>query len=212
MSTTAAQSQPAPPPELQQQGGRTGRRIIKSFEARVMKRRPLVIRVADQLTSYFGSLEFLFANGLLFVIWIILNSGKVPGFVPFDPYPFTFLIMLVSLEAIFLTTIVLMSQNRQSFITSLRDELDMQVNILTEREITKALELLIALHRQLDLDEINDPELVSMLKATNISYIERKLEEQLKSEAPSVTPITKIANTVMKGKSNGNGTTQKPKS
>jgi uncharacterized membrane protein len=181
-----------------------------------MKRRPFVIRAADQLTSYFGSLEFLFANGLLFVIWIVVNSGKVPGFVPFDPYPFTFLIMLVSLEAIFLTTIVLMSQNRQSFITSLRDELDMQVNILTEREITKALELLIALHRQLDLDEINDPELVSMLKATNISYIERKLEEQLKIEPPSVpkmmaTPITKIAGSVMKSKPNGNGNT-KPKS
>lgn len=201
--------QAAAPVEPQQQAGRSGRRIIKSFEARVMKRRPFAIRVADQLTSYFGSLEFLFANGFLFVGWIILNSGKISGFVPFDPYPFTFLIMIVSLEAIFLTTIVLMSQNRQSFITSLRDELDMQVNILTEREITKALELLIALHRQLDLDEINDPELVSMLKATNISYIERRLEEQLKSESPSVTPITKIASTVMKGKPNGNGTTKK---
>lgn len=212
MSTTAMPQQPVTPLEPQQQTGRSGRRIIKSFEARVMKRRPFSIRVADNLTSYFGGIEFLFANGFLFVLWITLNSRVIPGFIPVDPYPFTFLTMVVSLEAIFLTVIVLMSQNRQSFITSLRDELDMQVNILTEREITKALELLITLHRQLDLDEINDPELVSMLKATNISYIERRLEEQLKSESPSVTPIAKIASTVMKGKPNGNGTTQKPKS
>lgn len=177
---------------------RSGRRIVKSFEARVLKRRPFHIRVADYLTSYFGSIGFLLANGLVFITWILLNTGTVPGFTPFDPYPFTFLIMLVSLEAIFLTTIVLMSQNRQSFITSLRDELDMQVNMLTEREITKALELLIRLHQHLDIDSIDDPELLSMLKTTNISYIERKLEEQIKGEQPKLLRRT-----------NGNGT--KPK-
>jgi uncharacterized membrane protein len=184
---------------------RSGRRIIKSFEARAMKKRPFTIKVADYLSMSFGSIEFLIVNFIAFIAWIVLNSGIVPGFVPFDPYPFTFLIMLVSLEAIFLTTIVLMSQNRQSFITSLRDELDMQVNVLTEREITKALEILIHLHNHLDMDDIHDPELESMLKATNLSYIERKLEEQLKGEQPKLASALLAGNKPKKPGTNGNG-------
>lgn len=188
---------------------RSGRRIVKSFEARVMKRRPFAIRVADYLTSYFGSVGFLVANVLGFIVWVFLNSGLVPGFTPIDPFPFTFLTMLVSLEAIFLTIIVLMSQNRQSFITSLRDELDMQVNMLTEREITKALELLIKLHHHLDTDEIRDPELEAMLKTTDISYIERKLEDQLKAEQPKLPTV--LTGQTQGKKSNGNGNSKKSK-
>lgn len=165
---------------------RSGRRIVKSFEARALKKRPFPIRVADSLSSYFGGLGFLLMNAAIFAAWILLNARVIPGLTPLDPYPFNFLTMVVSLEAIFLTIIVLMSQNRQSFITSLRDELDMQVNMLTEREITKALELLIHLHNHLDMDDIHDPELESMLKTTNISYIERKLEEQIKGEKPKL--------------------------
>ena len=177
--------------EGQMTSQRSGRRIIKSFEARVMKRRPFHIRVADSLTSYFGGINFLIANLIFFVVWIIINSGIIPGLTPIDPYPFVFLTMLVSLEAIFLTTIVLMSQNRQAFITSLRDELDMQVNVLTEREITKALELLIKLHRHHNVDTLPDPELEAMLKTTNLSYIERKLEDQLKAEQASLPRVLK---------------------
>lgn len=76
-----------------------------------MKKRPFSVRLADYLTTYFGTLEFLSLNLIFFIIWIAINSGFVPGFTPFDPFPFILLTMTVSLETIFLTVIVLMSQN-----------------------------------------------------------------------------------------------------
>lgn len=153
--------------------------IIQSLEAKEQKNRPLAIRFADLLTSSFGSFAFFSGNALFFAIWILVNIGAVPGLPVFDPYPFTFLTMVVSLEAIFLSIIVLMSQNRQSFISTLREELDMQVNLWSEQEITKVLELQKRLLEHFNI-EVHDRELNDMLKATDISYIERQLEEQLR--------------------------------
>lgn len=156
--------------------------IIVSLEAKEQRNRPISIKIADWLTSSFGSIWFLVGNGLFFVIWIGVNTGHIQGIPAFDPYPFTFLTMVVSLEAIFLSIIVLMSQSRQSYISTLREELDMQVNLIAEREITKTLELLrlILQHHKIEYD---DAELNEMIKKTDISYIERQLETQLKRVA-----------------------------
>lgn len=180
---------------------RTTRQLIRAYEARALKKRPFVIRVADYLTTYFGSLEFLFLNIFAFSSWIVINSGRIPGIVPFDPFPFILLTMLVSLEAIMLTIIVLMSQNRQSYVSAVRDELDLQVNLLSEREVTKALKLLLALHEHHNIKTSDDPELASMLKVTNVSYIQRRLEEQLHTDAPTfpkivTKPITELTRAV----------------
>lgn len=180
---------------------RTTRQLIRAYEARALKKRPFAIRVADYLTTYFGSLEFLLVNLAVFAIWIILNSGLIPDFVPFDHFPFILLTMLLSIEAICLTVIVLMSQNRQSYVSAVRDELDLQVNLLSEREVTKALKLLLALNAHHKIPSEEDPELEAMLKATNISYIQRKLEEQLHGDVPTLPqvvtkPITKLTEAV----------------
>lgn len=160
----------------------TSHNIIVSLEAKEQRNRPLSIKIADWLTSSFGSIWFLVGNCLFFVIWIGANTGHIQGIPSFDPYPFTFLTMVVSLEAIFLSIIVLMSQSRQSYISTLREELDMQVNLIAEREISKALELLklILQHQKIGFD---DAELNEMIKKTDISYIERQLETQLKRVA-----------------------------
>ena len=109
-------------------------KIIQSFEAKELKKRPFIIKIADRLTSFFGSISFLILNLLFFVSWIIFNK--------FDQFPFPMLTMIVSLEAIFLTIIMLVSQQRQAHIATIREELDMQVNKYSEREITKVLNLL----------------------------------------------------------------------
>ena len=163
---------------------RTTRQIIKSFEAKALKKRALIFRLADLLTKYFGTPQFLIYNLAIFVVWIGFNSRLIPGIEPFDPFPFILLTMTVSLEAIVLTIIVLMSQNRQSIIATLRDELQLQVNLITERELTKALQLLVDLHEHHKVDRPNDPELNMMLKSINTSYIEKKLEEQLATDQP----------------------------
>ena len=153
-------------------------KIIQSFEAKELKKRSWSVRLADDLTSVFGSFLFLSLNVLFFILWILANTGNLAGVTPFDTFPFPLMTTIVSLEAIILTLIVLMSQNRQSFISSLREEVDMQVNIASEREITKILQLLVKIVEKQGI-KLNDKEINEMLKEIEVSYIERKLEEQL---------------------------------
>jgi uncharacterized membrane protein len=122
--------------------------------------------------------------------------GKIPGIPIFDPYPHVFLITAVSLEAIILTTIVLISQNRQSQISTLRDELQLQVELITEREITKILKLLNELLKERGI-KLTDRELEEMLEVIDASYIERRLKDQLETKTAPITkkitePIAKV--------------------
>lgn len=167
--------------------------IVQSLEAKEMKRRPLSLKVADYLTTSFGSISFFVVNAVFFGFWILINAGKIPPIPVFDPYPFNLLTMAVSLEAIFLSIIVLMSQNRQSFISSLREELDMNVDLIAEREITKTLKLVSRLLKEKGV-EIKDEELAEMLKEIDASYIERELERELGEK--SATLIEKVEKTI----------------
>lgn len=158
--------------------------LIQGFEAKELRKRPWAIRLADRLTSILGSFWFLFFNIVVFTFWIAANLGKVPGVPIFDPFPYTLLTTIVSLEAIILTLIVLMSQNRQSFISSLREEIDMQVNLTAEREITKILQILGKIAKKQNID-IDDPDYEEMIRNIELSYIERKLEKQLQENSKS---------------------------
>ncbi len=152
--------------------------IIKSFEAEALRKRPLVVKLADFLTSYFGTISFLIINVVIYGLWIYVNSGKVAGIAVFDPYPFSLMNSFVSIEAIFLTVIVLMSQNREAQRDVLRNELGLQVELISEKEITKILQLLkVFLSTENKLKP--DKELEEMTKEIDAGYIERKLEEQL---------------------------------
>ncbi|KKQ84265.1 MAG: hypothetical protein UT08_C0020G0014, partial [Candidatus Woesebacteria bacterium GW2011_GWB1_38_8] len=161
------------------------RHLIQSLEAKALKKRPFSVKIADNLTSLFGSISFLLLNALFFGFWLLANSGKVPGITPFDQFPYPMLTTVVSLEAIILTLIVLMSQNRQSLISSLREEIDIQVNLIAEREITKILQLLKEYLKVRGV-KIEDPEMEDMLKEIDESYLERKLEAQLINKPPNI--------------------------
>jgi len=158
------------------------RQIIRSFQAKAQRRRSPTNKLADWFTSYFGSIGFLLLNLIFFFIWILVNLGVVPGIPVFDPYPYVLLITLVSLEAIVLSVIVLMSQNRQSQVATLRDELQLQVELITEKELSKALQLLTKILAKKGV-KLSDSELEEMLQAVDTSYIERKLEEQLSGKS-----------------------------
>ena len=154
------------------------RYIISSFEARALKKRSLFIKTADFLTSSFGTVSFLIVNILGYGFWILGNTGRIPGFPIVDPFPFSFLNSFVSLEAIALAIIVLMSQNRESQRDVLRSELGLQVELISEKELTKILSILKEiLETQKKIK--HDPELEEMTKEIDAGYIERKLEEQL---------------------------------
>lgn len=155
---------------------------IKSLEAEELRRRSFTVVIADWLTTSFGSVTFLLFNVLIFALWILINTHKIPSIPVFDPYPFILLTMVVSLEAIILSIIVLMSQNRQSHVSTIREELDMQVNLISEREITKILHLLTLILKKQGIKH-NDTELAEMIKQTDISYIERQLKDQIRVAA-----------------------------
>ena len=164
---------------------RRTRQIITSFEAQALKKRSLTARFADKLTSFFGSFWFLVLNLFVFLFWILANNGVIAGVPIYDPFPHVLLITFVSLEAIILTVVVLMSQNRQSQISTLRDELQLQVELITEKELSKALHLLKKILEKHDI-KYTDQELEEMLEKVDTSYIERKLEEQLNPKTKNV--------------------------
>lgn len=164
--------------------------LIKSFEAQAAKKRSLSVKLADIFTSRFGTLAFLVINIIFFIVWIYINSGFLKGVSIFDPYPFIFLTMTVSLEAIVLSIVVLISQNRENQINSLRQDLQLQVNLITEREITKVLKLLKEIREQNNKDYLQDEELEDMTKNIDAGYIERELQKQLDSSEDK--PMTEI--------------------
>jgi hypothetical protein len=89
-------------------------------------------RVADQITNFAGSMRFVYLHSAWFVVWIAVNVGLIGASAKFDKFPFGLLTMIVSLEAIFLSTFVMVSQNRQSQRDGLRAQLDFETNIRAE--------------------------------------------------------------------------------
>lgn len=155
------------------------RRVIKSFKAKANAKRSPAEKFADWLTSKFGSVVFLSLNAIWFLVWILINTGLIPGVEPFDEFPFGLLTMVVSLEAIFLAIIVLISQNREARIGELREEIELQISTISETEITKLIHLIKILLEKQGVKVDEDPELQKMLKPINNEALERRLEEEL---------------------------------
>lgn len=158
---------------------RTSRREIVSLKAKAAMKRTWLEVCSDWLADSFGTIAFLIINAVWFLVWMIFNSGIFKGLTPFDPYPFGLLTMMVSLEAIFLSIIVLISQNRASRIDELRQEIDLQVNIIAEQEVTKIMEMLAKLMERDHMDTSKDKVLEAMLKPIDRQKIEEELSEQL---------------------------------
>lgn len=150
-------------------GKKTGSHV---FSARMNQARTLGERFADGLTAFFGSFVFFYLHVAAFLGWIVFNSGLIVGLPVFDPYPFGMLTMLVSLEAIFLSIFVLMSQNRAAKIGDMREEVDLQINVQAEQEITKVLRMLDEIRRTLKMSQRADPELKRMEEKTDLQAIE----------------------------------------
>lgn len=132
--------------------------------------------MADFLTGQFGTVWFLIWNAVVFIGWIEWNLGLF-GLPIFDPFPFGLLTMLVSLEAIGLAIIVLISQNRQNKIADLRQQVDFEVDVRAEEEITKLLRMLHEVRDHLGLVK-KDRELMQMERRADIKQIQRDIERE----------------------------------
>ncbi len=125
------------------------------------KRRGLQDRLADAMTRFTGSMPFVYIHLAVFGLWITLNLPWAPPGVRFDPQ-FTVLAMAASVEAIFLSTFVLVSQNRLAALTDQRADLDLQVSLLGEHEVTHLIRLVTAMARRMGVAEARDPELAEL--------------------------------------------------
>lgn len=154
------------------------KQFLKSFEAKSLRSRSLLTQLADDLTAICGSTPFFMFHIGFFGLWIVINRNLIPSIPAFDPYPFAFLTMVVSLEAIFLSIFVLVSQNRQSYINTIRDEVHMSINYIAEEEITKILEVLAEIRKEMGI-KTPDPELEKMLERIDANYIETSISKQM---------------------------------
>jgi uncharacterized membrane protein len=113
-----------------------------------------------------------------FGFWILANLELIPGIPAFDPFPFQLLTMTVSLEAIFLSLFVLASQNRMTHEADRRANLDLQINLLAEREMTAVLRLLQDIARHLDVNvSLTGEQINDLVKKTDIQSLADRMEE-----------------------------------
>jgi len=156
------------------------RRELSAFRAQAAKNRSLPVRVADKLTSGIGSIPFLIFHVCLFTFWIGLNLHILSVGQPFDPFPFGLLTLMMTLEQSLLTIFIIISQNRASETADLRNEMDLQINILAEEEISKIIHMLRLIGEKMDIGEIvNDHEVRVMESPINHVELEKQTQQEI---------------------------------
>jgi uncharacterized membrane protein len=143
-------------------------RTLLAHRERRAGKRFLQERLADVITGFSGRMGFVYLHVVWFAGWIAWNLGAFGG-KPFDPFPFGLLTMIVSLEAIFLSTFVLISQNRISAESERRASLDLQIGLLTEHELTRALKM---------LDEVQDHLGIAQDPDTDLEELEAEVRPE----------------------------------
>jgi len=165
----------------------TERNISKVMEIESAQKRNQTTgeRISEAVAGFCGSMTFVWVHVAWFSLWMIVNS--IPR-LKFDPFPYTFLTLVVSLEAIFLSTFILISQNHDTKLTERRNHLDLQINMLAEQESTKTLDLLRRVAEKLGVQE-DDPETrvlaESMEPETLVHQIVSAAEEVCNKESPN---------------------------
>jgi uncharacterized membrane protein len=154
------------PTVLPPQPGSLNRTLTRNIEAlqqrRLEESRSAATqdKIADAVTRFTGSLYFVYLHVALFGVWILGNLGWIPGVRPWDE-SFVVLAMVASVEAIFLSTFVLITQNRMAALAEKRAELDLQISLLAEHEVTKVVSMVSAITEHLgicrdDADEVEE--------------------------------------------------------
>lgn len=158
--------------------------ITRNIKALVQRRReeenkkPLGERFADAVTRFTGNMAFVYTHIIIFGLWIIYNIGWFEV-KPFD-HEFVGLQLVTSIEAIFLSTFVLMSQNSLDAQADKRADLDLQISLLSEHEITRLLSLVSAIAHKLDIDEAKNPEINELSKDVMPEKVMDTMEEEFR--------------------------------
>lgn len=149
---------------------------VVDLEQQALLHRTPVDRFTDAISGAAASPAFITLHAALVVLWL---AGNMRASQPFDPYPYSLLTLVLSIEAIFLTGFVLMSQNRMRRQADKRAHLDLQINLLAEQELTAILAMLQALCEQAAVTVPANAALDQLMKATDIQKIAVRLDREL---------------------------------
>ncbi|MCB8821949.1 DUF1003 domain-containing protein [Microvirga rosea] len=141
-------------------------------------------RIADVVTAFSGSMVFVYLHLAIVISWVLANLGWLPLVPQFDP-TFVILATVASVEAIFLSTFVLISQNIAARNAERRSELDLQTNLLSEHEITKLLSLTLEIARHLGIDKAGDASLSELEQHVAPEKVLDQISEKQRSDMPS---------------------------
>ena len=150
---------------------------VLELEEAAREQRTRTDRVAEVIAGFCGSMTFVWVHVIWFGGWVVFNL--LPGIKHVDPFPFTFLTLVVSLEAIFLSTFILISQNHDSRISEKRNHLDLQINLLSEQENTQILTILQQIAAKVGADVAHD----SHAKVLEQETKPERLVEQIENTA-----------------------------
>lgn len=152
-------------------------RALVEHAAEQEKARSTADRIALSISRFAGSMKFVYLHLVVITLWILGDLGWLP-FVPDYDTSFTVLGTVVSIEAILLTTFVLIAQNRMSEQADLRNHLDLQVSLLAEHEVTHILRIVAAISEKLELDAARSPEIRDLLRELAPEDVLEKIEAQ----------------------------------
>jgi uncharacterized membrane protein len=184
------QKEPQSQPDRRQNRG-IANQAFGAIKAQHAAERTVIEAFANGLNKLAASTPFLVLHVVWFLVWIPWNLGLF-GFVPFDPFPFGLLTMIVSLEAIFLSIFVLLSQKRESAIAELREELMLQVSLRTEQEVTKTLQLVAGLYTRMGHVMAEDDDLGHMLRPLDVNSLEKELTDEIARMSARRTPAREL--------------------
>lgn len=170
-----------PKSELLRVVGRNIEALVEHNRQAEMKR-TAEQRIADAITRFTGSMKFVYIHLALYGVWILMNLGWIPG-PRFDP-TFVVLAMVASVEAIFLSTFILITQNRMSVMAERRAELDLQISLLAEHEITKLLNLVDEIASRLQTESARSPEVEGLQQDIQPQDILREMEKRESEKNP----------------------------
>lgn len=164
MNDTPSTSPKSPPSKTVEEITAENVRTIGQLERAAQREESLGDRIAAVINRVCGSMAFLWINAIGFAVWISLNTVILEK--PWDAFPFAFLTLVVSLEAIFLAIFLLIAENRQARVEERRSKLDLQINLLAEQENTKTMQLLHRIARHVGVEEEADGEFAVLAQAT----------------------------------------------
>jgi uncharacterized membrane protein len=172
----AAPTIPPPEPDSLNSSLRRNIEALRRRRAEEDARANFEQRLASAITRFSGSMNFVFVHVLIYGFWIVANLGWVPNIRPWDP-TFVVLAMVASVEAIFLSTFILITQNRMAAAADRRAELDLQVSLLAEAEITKLVELVTEMAERMDVPAAEQEELQEMKRMVAPEAVLDAIEE-----------------------------------